>query len=122
MKVIFRVIDVSSGERSYAVKSASIESHSIPELKWKVLSLPCVGISGFGADLQVVDDDGVANSSWAAASDHIEKSVLASHPRQSHEVIYVLKQVKPGFTTYQPQPKYSLALSKIEGKGKSIKT
>ena len=27
------------------------------------------------------------------------------------------KQVKPGFTNYQPQPKYSWALSKIEGKG-----
>ena len=26
------------------------------------------------------------------------------------------KQVKPGFTTYQPQPKYSWALSKMKGK------
>ena len=26
------------------------------------------------------------------------------------------KQVKPGLTNYQPQPKYSLALNKIEGK------
>ena len=69
-----------------------IESYYIPDLKWKVLSLPCVGISGFGADFQVVDNDGVANSSWAAASDHIEKGVLASHPRQSHEIIYVLKK------------------------------
>ena len=57
----------------------------------KSFSLPCIGIAGFGADFQVVDDDGVANSSWAAASDHIEKGVLASHPRQSHEVIHVLK-------------------------------
>ena len=32
------------------------------------------------------------------------------------------KQVKPGFTNYQPQPKYSWALSKIEGKGKLGKT
>ena len=32
------------------------------------------------------------------------------------------KQVKPGFTNYQPQPKYSWVLSKIEGKGKSVKT
>ena len=33
-----------------------------------------------------------------------------------------LKQVKPGFTNYQPLPKYSWALSKIEGKGKLGKT
>ena len=33
-----------------------------------------------------------------------------------------IKQVKPGFTNYQPQPKYSWALSKIEGKGKLGKT
>ena len=32
------------------------------------------------------------------------------------------EQVKPGFTNYQPQPKYSWALSKIEGKGKLVKT
>ena len=32
------------------------------------------------------------------------------------------KQVKPGFTNYQPQPKYSWALSKIERKGKLGKT
>ena len=37
------------------------------------------------------------------------------------DYVYV-KQVKPGFTNYQPQPKYSLALSKIEGKGKLGKT
>ena len=36
-----------------------------------------------------------------------------------HEMV---KQVKPGFTNYQPQPKYSWALSKIEGKGKLGKT
>ena len=29
-----------------------------------------------------------------------------------------LQQVKPGFTNYQPQPKYSWALGIIEGKGK----
>ena len=33
-----------------------------------------------------------------------------------------LKQVKPGFTNYQPQPKYSWALSRTEGKGKLVKT
>ena len=38
----------------------------------------------------------------------------SSHP--------IIKQVKPGFTNYQPQPKYSWALSEIEGKGKLIKT
>ena len=32
-----------------------------------------------------------------------------------------IEQVKPGFTNYQPQPKYSWALSKIEGKGKLVK-
>ena len=32
------------------------------------------------------------------------------------------KQVKPGFTNYQPHPKYSWALSNIEGKGKIGKT
>ena len=32
------------------------------------------------------------------------------------------KQVKPGFTNYQPQPQYSWALSEIEGKGKLTKT
>ena len=32
------------------------------------------------------------------------------------------KQVKPGFPNYQPQPKCSWALSKIEGKGKLGKT
>ena len=32
------------------------------------------------------------------------------------------QQVKPGFTNYQPKPKYSWALSKIEGKGKLGKT
>ena len=32
------------------------------------------------------------------------------------------KQVKPGFTNYQPQPKYSRALSKIEWKRKLVKT
>ena len=32
------------------------------------------------------------------------------------------KQVKPGFTNYQSQPKYSWALSKIEGKRKIGKT
>ena len=32
------------------------------------------------------------------------------------------KQVKPGFTNYQPQPKYSWALSEIEGKGDLVKT
>ena len=31
-----------------------------------------------------------------------------------------LKQVKPGFINYQPQPKYSWALSNIKGKGKRI--
>ena len=30
--------------------------------------------------------------------------------------VLTYKQVKPGFTNYQPQPKYSWALSKIEGK------
>ena len=30
------------------------------------------------------------------------------------------KQVKPGFTNYQPQPKYSWALSKIEAKREKI--
>ena len=30
----------------------------------------------------------------------------------------LFKQVKPGFTNYQPQPKYSWAISKIEGKPK----
>ena len=33
-------------------------------------------------------------------------------------ISFILKQVKPGFTSYQPQPKYSWALSKIEGKDK----
>ena len=32
------------------------------------------------------------------------------------------KQVKPGFTNYQPQPKYSWALSKTEMKMKLGKT
>ena len=32
------------------------------------------------------------------------------------------KQVKPGFTNYQPLPMYSRALSKIEGNGKLGKT
>ena len=37
--------------------------------------------------------------------------------------IKIEKQVKPGFTNYQPQPKFhSWALSKIEGKGKLGKT
>ena len=35
---------------------------------------------------------------------------------------YLMKQVKPGFTNYQPQPEYSWALSEIEGKGKLTKT
>ena len=33
----------------------------------------------------------------------------------------IIKQLKPGFTNYQPQPKYSWALSKIEGKNKRQK-
>ena len=33
-----------------------------------------------------------------------------------------LEQVKPDFTNYQPQQKYSWALSKIDGKGKLDKT
>ena len=32
----------------------------------------------------------------------------------------LFKQVKPGFTNYQPQQKYSWVLSRIEGKGKSV--
>ena len=36
--------------------------------------------------------------------------------------LIVYEQVKPGFTNYQPQPKYSWALNKIEGKGKFGKT
>ena len=42
---------------------------------------------------------------------------MVSFNRGNHEDLGE-KQVKPGFTNYQPQPKYSWALSKIEGKGK----
>ena len=42
---------------------------------------------------------------------------LANETRYNTDV-FDRKQVKPGFTNYQPQPKYSWALSKIEGKGK----
>ena len=34
----------------------------------------------------------------------------------------ITKQVKPGFTKYQPHPNYSWALNKMEGKGKLGKT
>ena len=39
-------------------------------------------------------------------------SIMDACPVDQHE------QVKPGFTNYQPQPKYSWAFSKIEVKGK----
>ena len=42
--------------------------------------------------------------------------------RKAYFLAFEPKQVKPGFTNYQPQPKYSWALSKIEGKGKLGKT
>ena len=41
---------------------------------------------------------------------------------RKHSFEIKCKQVKPGFTNYQPQPKYSWALSRIEGKGKLVKT
>ena len=46
----------------------------------------------------------------------------ASHILVGIKHILKEKQVKPGFTNYQPQPNYSWALSKIEGKGKLGKT
>ena len=46
----------------------------------------------------------------------------ASHIFVGMKHILKEKQVKPGFTNYQPQPNYSWALSKIEGKGKLGKT
>ena len=46
----------------------------------------------------------------------------ASHIFVGMKHILKEKQVKPGFTNYQPQPNYSWALSKIEGKGKWVKT
>ena len=40
---------------------------------------------------------------------------------QSLSVQSIIKQVKPGFTNYQPQPKFSMALSKKEVKWKKSK-
>ena len=40
-----------------------------------------------------------------------------SEKTQGH---FFAKQVKPGFTNYQPHPKYSWALRKIEGKGEDL--
>ena len=36
-------------------------------------------------------------------------------------MLHFPKHVKQGFTNYQTQPKYSWALSKLEGKGKLVK-
>ena len=71
---------------------------------------------------------GVISKNWQCAAPHKLPDWQKLHSLGLQAVcffkapIYILEQVKPGFTTYQPQPKYSWALSQIGGKGKLVKT